>query len=535
MLEGTEKKIIFDRLFEHYVEENHLPSKTHELIKQFLMLIVSVSGSYNYALPAIKYAQSDDAILISHNPIHSVIGTCVPAIAVLYVATDMFLDFHFREKIPKCFSEELALHESLKKRIFNNICIFMGAFVSAIPLATTYLTYEENSLYLAIPLTVIIQLDNTVLHFLPIQLMLSQPLYRWPILPFEYLYHALKHCRTSQTELDKEAQNNQLANVINGLIAILNSRLAAGIENIIHSSLRFNWQRLAYCRTDLLKTDDLTQENILSRAPNVLPSKGSFHQVCDYTAFFLGAAWLIFGTIGYLANPFTLVDDRLHNIPQSVGITALPIYALAVLIVFLAGNMMRDNFNWGLNAIQGNQNLSLEVKLYPKTFALLELANIYFAFFSYAASAQMIEDNFTQDYWSSALPFFIGSAISGLIFLGLNATHGMFQTLLKKFALHFGSHDAKELVQLREQFAQLTTAHTLIIPEKAEEALKRDSFSKAKSQTFFGKSKSDIMTDLNNAKKVQKSPGFFQRAYNWLCPCRDTAPDAERERLTPQQ
>lgn len=530
MLKAEEKNIIFEELFNHFVKENHLPSKTYEVLKQFLMLIISGSGSYNYALPAIRYAQFDDAILISKNPVHSVIGTCVPAVAVLYVATDMFLDFHFRGKVPQQFRDFLALPESRKQRIFNNFCIFIGAFLSAIPLATTYLTYENNSIPVAVLLSTMIQLDNTVLHFLPIKLMLSQPLYRWPILPVEYLIYALKYCLTSQTKLDRDKRKTQLTNVINGLTAALNGKLTAGTENIIHSLLQFRPFRLDYKVTLPENFDNLSLETILEKAPKIIPSKSKFHKVCDSSAFLFGSSWLIFGTVGYLANAFTLMDGILDNMSLSIGLTAMPIYALAVLVVFLAGNMMRDNFNWVLTAFKGQQNLALEIKLYPKTFMLLELFNIYCACFSYAAAAQMIEDNFTESTWKDALPFFIWSAITGIIFLGCNAVHGAYETLLRKYTLHFGSPDAKALVQLQEKVVQLTTANTLIKPEVAKAQIEDLSFTDALSQTFFGQPKAAVVLQLNQANELPAQPSFFQRVRNALC-CSPTSTAEETKPL----
>ncbi len=513
---NEEQKIIFDELFNYYINENHLTSKKTELAKQFFLLVVSITAAYNYSLPAIRYAQSENPILISDNPIHSVIGTCIPAAAVLYIATNTFMDFYSREKIPKTFRQFLALPGSIQRRIFNISCILIGSFLSGIPLTTTYITYEQAKIYVAALLSAIIQFDNTILHFLPIKLILSQPLYRLPILPFEYGYMTMKYCFTSKKQRHNNALKLQRSQVINGLLSTLNDRLTTGTESIIHSTFRFRRCQMDYLIDLPENFESLLIEDILKQASASINTKNIFHQICEKIAFLLGAIWVGAGSVGYLANPYNLMNEKLNNIYEAIGLTALPTYALTVLIIFLAGNMLRDNFNFLLNIIKGKQNLAIEIKLYPKTFVLLELANIYFAFFSYAAAVQMIDDNFQESLWDNLRSFFVGSAISGIIFLGFNAVHDFYKTILKKYTLYYGSNDAKQLMQLKEKTTQLTAANQLIKPEVAVNELKNN-LTDARSATLFGVSKITIDSQIDQAAKISKKPSLFQRYLSFFC------------------
>ena len=177
----------------HYLSGKHLTSGWGEFGQQLLLLAVSLSGASLYAMPAyqfaLKYGSSLAGETLLARRINYMVSICVPASAVLYNATDIFFRVRRSEQIPEELEDDLVQDKSKAVRTAEDIGILVGSVASAVPLMLVSFAYPlpVNSTALKVIQGIVIEIDNTVLHFLPLKLAMQFPIYRFPIVPLELL------------------------------------------------------------------------------------------------------------------------------------------------------------------------------------------------------------------------------------------------------------------------------------------------------------------------------------------------------------
>ena len=207
----TQNADALQTVLNYYLSGEDISAGYQELGRQVFLALVSLSGAGLYIFPALKFAKERGEhgnhyagqTLIARQ-INYATCTSIPALAVLYNATDMFLTVRHSEQMPKKLKNYLVDSSSKCKRRVEDIVIVLGAAISAVPLVFVSLNYPiplaTEALKIIQP--AVIEIDNTILHFLPLKLAMTMPLYRFPILPFEYAIKALC-CRTEGTDISQ--------------------------------------------------------------------------------------------------------------------------------------------------------------------------------------------------------------------------------------------------------------------------------------------------------------------------------------------
>src|ERR1044072_460828 len=82
---------------------------------------------------------------------------------------------------------------------------------------------------------------------------------------------------------------------------------------------------------------------------------------------------------------------------------------------------------------------------------------MYLSVFSYAAGAQLINDNFNGKL-EFLRPYLLYLAKTGLTFLGFTAMVDFLNNILRKFGQYGGHEDAETVIKLSEAFEQMKTS-----------------------------------------------------------------------------
>ncbi len=458
--------------------EGHLSLKK-ELLQQMFLSVVAVSGAGLYAVPADAYACSAQSSLAGR--LNYIISTCVPALVVLYNSTELFLAMRAAENIPSSLTDYLVSPHTYWQKIVENTIIALGSAISAFPLAAVSFIYPIPGLPTGVIIlqSIIVEFDNTILHFLPIKLALRNALYRLPILPLEFIYKKIADCCLSA----EQRQKNQLQQQIDQGYLAIKQRLVSHLEQskslLAIYGFKFNSSYLNYTNRAggqikelyqlepsplilLQKLLDLIHAMSPAR-PIASPSK--INTVLRKLVYIPGALWVMSSCAGFLIAPVDELTELTGNPAIGASISAPSVYFLGVLLAFFGGNSLQNAYDyltlWQSDAVKIPQ----EFKFYPKTSILLIIISLYLSIFSYAAGAELINDNFKGDL-EFLRPAFLEFAKTGLAFLGFTAMLDFFCNVLRKFSQYGKDEDAETVVKLSAAFSQLSNSIQLMKSDK---------------------------------------------------------------------
>jgi hypothetical protein len=496
----------------YYLEGKHLMPAWQELAKQAGLLMVAISGAGLYAVAADKYAkeQPDNNWEMSAS---FIIGTCTPALVILYNSTDLFINQQRAEQIPKLLKGTLVKLRTAKQQWLKNIGITVGSMISAIPLSLVSFLYPIPNVSTAglVAIAAITELDNTILHFLPIELALQNPLYRVPFLPFEYSYKLLSTCQLTNEEKQQRRFEQEKKHIYGLFKQRFINRLTQVQQRIVIHGFSFDKKNLSY-KTKL--TDELYYQDNGQSSSSYLEMLFNFHHNTDTESpkttfgrvkekldkvlhpitYGLGAFWVTSSCIGYLVAPINelnhLISSNANNtntnssyysyedeclqMPSMVTATLIAspsIYFLGVLTAFFGGNALRNTYDYFSSWKNDELKIPLEFKLYPKTFMLLITVSAYLSCFSYAAAVELIEDNFVGQKWDTWRDYLIWLSKTGMPFLSMTAMIDFYRTAINKLVLYCGQSENNMLIRLNATLDQLKNGITLMNTEQFLQSL----------------------------------------------------------------
>lgn len=471
----------------YYLDGKGHPPLKKVLLDQFLLSLVAFTGAGLYGEASDDYAVSIGAELAGR--INYIACTCITALVVLYNSTELFLVMRRGETIPKELIPYLTNSTTGIKKILEDIAIFTGAAISALPLAAVSFMYPIPGFSKTLLLIqgIIVLIDNTILHLFPLKLALSEPLYRLPSLPFEFIIQQMMSCRLSAEEKEKKQLQTQIDKLYHVIIQRFVDNLDRAQKHLeIHmkevkgdiASIKKSHQseemliallNRLYCMTssDQPRTTSSNVRNIL-RTLSYLP----------------GALWVISSCVGFLVAPINEMIELTGSPALGAAISTPPVYFLGVLLAFFGGNALQNTFDYFTDWTDEAVKIRMPFKLYPKTAALLIIISMYLASFSYAAGVQLINDNFKGDLAFLRTDLLIFLAKTGLGFLSFTAMINFFEATLDKFAKYAGNDDARMVTKLFSEFDQI---------KKAIQKMKADLFL----ESLALKSKEELKTLLN--------------------------------------
>lgn len=449
---------------------------------QVILLIVAITGAGLYATAADDYAQSIGEKLAGR--INYMVCTCLPALVVLYNSTELFLIMRRSEIIPAQLNQYLTNPSTHLQKNLEDIAITIGAAISALPLAAVSYMYPIPGLSKSLLLFqgIIVLIDNTILHLFPFKLAFSEPLYRLPSLPFECIVRQMMNCRLKQEVKDKKKLQMQINQSIQAIKQRLINHLECGQKLL--SIYGFKFLGCNYANEVKKQIDDeYSRQNLptgllialLNCLHDMAPHQSisplsrlrKFFRILSYVP---GALWVMSSCAGFLAAPVNEMTELTGSPALGATFSTPPIYFLGVLLSFFGGNALQNTFDYFTDWKEDAVKVPMAFKLYPKTSVLLIFISMYLSAFSYAAGAQLINDNFKGDL-AFLRPYLLYLAKTGLTFLGFTAMIDFFNNMLSKFGQYGRNEDAQTVIKLSEAFGQMSNSFQRMKPVPLLESL----------------------------------------------------------------
>ena len=381
----------------------------------------------------------------------------------------------------------------------------------------------------------IILFDNTVLHFLPVKLMLTQKIWRVPFLPFEYLGKWLfSKCKECGVSLDQKQVNAFAAVKAQDHMQLrmaLMTRLQQAKQKLMRDSLLpvrmdIQWdvrlpaalESLSTSATPLIPLLDIMAYHEGPRLHFTI--NPILNTVLQLATTVVGALWLWACATGYYASPLNQFYAWTESYLAAGLITALPIYSLSVLLGFFGEIFVGQAYSylstWGDNVTK----IPMEMKLAPKLFILCMAFNGAMLGGSYAAAAELVHSQVTYEWAQPLIPFLLSCAYSGISYAGFMATRDFIFSMMGKIAQHFPTGNWSKLMKASEKINQMANAYLYMDGDKLEDELSAMSVDQRKQllgneMTYEGviDHRTRYDAQIQAAAEKAKNPGCLARIF----------------------
>ncbi|OCH97988.1 hypothetical protein A8135_01840 [Legionella jamestowniensis] len=444
-----------EALYDHFIKETNgdpIPFGKSEKIGLLLEILGGTGGIYAWP-PAWEYGKNF-APWMAYS-----FAASNPASNTLFLinATDNLIDTIQAESNIPPEIKELINSPSKGSLIAKYLKMGLGSLVCVVPFSIAVYLFPLPNCDAAWCLGLTVShstLSSAILHGVSWGIILTEKYwyYRIPVLPFEKLYSLIKKSRTSAEELEllrlaseqqliESKYKNQLVETLSKAVqSIVRGRSNAGLEEsplrtIQHESASFiEFVELAKRLRPELPPPSV-QQSYFRRFVNK-----AHHMLSNGGVGILGAGIMIAGCMGWIANPIYIGFLEGLNLSESIGVGALPLYSTAVLCAFYGTGIFNQIYSY-FTTWTGSlgDKVAPEIQMYPKTFALFTLVNIYISFFAFANGTQLIKTVFADEMWDDIRPALEGISIPTLQILSFIPLMDLFCLVVRKSQAKFGS------------------------------------------------------------------------------------------------
>ncbi|MCD8525394.1 MAG: hypothetical protein LRY67_06685 [Gammaproteobacteria bacterium] len=458
-----DNEVIRDLLAYHF-SQNNLPAGA-DVFKRELLLFVLGLGGLNYVPVAYQNGSNDSIKIIN------AVTTAIFGWMVLYASGLIYYNIKIRPQyvdpvLAPIIAPPLtrnAFIKELRTQVF-------WALASAVPLATTLFSADiplfEKYPEMFWAAFVYILVVNTVMHLIPVELTMNDPLYGYiPQLMSRFLRWILSCCYqpSSQPEQetlalrDRNAIVADLKKIFEGKDALLNdlNQLSSGDQ--VGAIARY-------------KTTPSELLSDMRARVSLVPPLGSFEQGA---VRFCGAVLMFISCLGYAASPYLVFkNDFKRGKDEAIGLVILPLYFFMLLMIFFGDNIAVRFWKdvWaairiGLGLSDVTHKAPLIAKLYPKTFLSLQMVMLFSIIFAGAAAREM-----TKMAFDGVLPDKMILVIIGITDTVLALLAGyVFLDVSKIMLTHYAQYrDKNPLVILKAQIEAFSRDLDRIKPEHAQ-------------------------------------------------------------------
>lgn len=443
-----------ESLYNFYIKESNGDPIPFGKWEKFSLVLEGLGGSGGiYSWPPAKAYGEGKPLWLSlslqiTNPLSNVL--------FLVNATDNLLNSVAIEvKCPEQLADMLKLPTTCEL-ISKYTKMLAGTMVCSVPFViVTYmfpLPFCKEGACMAVMLTHS-AVANTILHGISWNFILSDQYwyYRLPVIPFEKLYQVMRESCLSDEQKELRVIKQRKQAIYQKYRDHFSQFFVAGAERIVKGKIENPNQP----GTPAVRL--LTQENyslpqyaklIKDNTPQEVPSESriaalgrSVHRFLSNGAVgFAGAAFMVVGCVGLISNPYYIFShDFLFNLWETVGLASLPAYSTAVLCAFYGAATMNQIYDYLTSWQYGLKGkLSYEARMYPVSFTIFLMCNIYISAFAFGTAQELIETVFGAEMWEDFRPFFSGVAIPAFQILSFVPLLDLFNTFVRKSVAKFG-------------------------------------------------------------------------------------------------
>ncbi len=474
LIDSADKKPLnietIDQLIEYYFPRTRglsesLPTADTVKLRHFILAMVCVSGAYPFMLTADEYARSTYGEDAAGWRAYFMLSAAGWSTGLFYDATIFFLDAHRREQIPSHLTKLLVSPMSSEQQLIKKIVLGVGSALSALPLAILAILYSPNSIpaWAKYLLFAVVLFDDAILHFLPIELAFQNPIYRFPIYPFEKLYEHIKSTQLlPEARLRREIQekNTQVYAtylkdplkqfLTQAKIALTVKAASVDLSLQYHIALPENLQENRFI---LMEPCEKLQALIQYGQDTPMSTQDTnSHQM---VAFF-GCIWGEFGDAGFI---LTCVDEMIsltNSVPYGILVVALPIYFYGVLVAFFGSASMLTSWIYFTDHAPGDIKLALPFKLWPKSAAIYGIFALAMVGACYGVPVELVNTSLSEEN-PMRTPLVVIAITSSIIVTSYIYVE-FYCTIFKDLTLYGDYNDAQWITQLGAQIDEFVNA-----------------------------------------------------------------------------
>lgn len=410
-----------DRVYQHYIEENNgnpIPFGKTQGIKLVTELIGASAGIYAWP-PAWAYGKDKTPFvkysIVVTNPISNVLF-------LIKATDDMLTDILFELYAPEELKNILN-RQSKKMLAYKYTKLSLGSIACALPFAAaTYLFPLPgcNTTACIAAISTHSLIANTILHAISWSFILSGEMwyYRILFLPFEKIYSILKQAIQSRRTKLRISHENHKRSIHDKYKRMLIGAFEECINNCVERHMRgerdtvvldgntHNGSFIEFVRQYRF-AHALVDGNADDDHSCIRDFFTSIHKfMLTYGASILGGTFIVIGALGWEANPFYILGQEGLNLWQSILAGILPSYSTGVLCAFYGSGIGRQIYQF-LTSWEGGitPKLSIEARLFPLSFTIMLVLNLYISFFAYGVAQQLIRTVFANEMWDEYRPW----------------------------------------------------------------------------------------------------------------------------------
>ena len=369
-----------DTLFRYHFQENHLPLGRTIAIQQFFLLLFASAG-FLYAQPAADLAKHETWFGLSEEAQAdlNIAGTCFAACIVLCSAAIMFYQMHVQpQHVPVELNGVVTPPFTPAEYRRKNTIIGSFSLLSAIPFGTvTWAVYKESLNIVTFSfLLAYILLANFFLHFLPLKLLVDHELYGAPPRFLKEIFLRITGQAPTPEDILALREGQAAYSERMPTIFMLDNAVAHYL-NALSEDLTTAKQKLR----------DITSLEVFLE--KVMPFYTAYPQLAPRavgSARATGVVLVMLSCLGYLANPYLVINDMLHSTLDAILATCIPIILFGTLLAYF-GDYIGERI---LTDAMLQKPWSVAFKLYPEITNISIIVNLFLLIFSAAAAKEMM-------------------------------------------------------------------------------------------------------------------------------------------------
>ncbi len=467
-----------DKFTQYYLIDAHPKSAGYLAFKIILLGVASTSSAWLYLEPSIAYGYRFHSETLG---ILQGVGNLLGAFFVTLNVSQAYIGhLETQYEIKRDLGELIEKTHRLKS-IIENAIIITGAVVSAAVFTAPSIQYSTKlPLWLRILQAFMITGDYSLIHTFPMELLVNTRLRYIAGFPLYALYYGLyelprQGCLLTPEQADIENLAAQIYDDQLYLKTAMIETLEVARKKIFDALFTGEFDFWA-CKLDY----QLNYIETVVPALNQPKGMDQYLALLDYSLELLPRkirnfpSWFdnyvnpvmsrLFWTAGAVAVPVSIsgfIMSALNvgwaltgDMPEAWAFAVPPGIVTSVLVGYFGGKTFQGLYDYMVDAIRGNNEIPLPIKLYPKAVFLLVTLSAFLAYYSSGPAEELVYANFKGEKWNGIREILAGFARYGvqsycfinmfeIIFAGIN-----------KFAKLVGGDD-KMVVELSERIMAL--------------------------------------------------------------------------------
>lgn len=453
-------------LLNYHIKEDHLPSGYWLARKEAILLILGLGG-LNYV--PIAY-QNGNTVTMS---IINSVTTAFLGEVLLYTSGDIYYKIKLQpQSIPDDLKDVIEAPLSSTQFMRDVALQSFSAAASAIPLATTLfdadLAIFEKYPELFWGALAYIEIVNTAMHLVPIELTMRDPYYGFFPLLLQRGWRFITGYQPTAEEQDRADQLDKRAIALGEI----NPLLSVGLTNFLRKLLDMPENE----RSRKLSAYQSSPETLLQDVLNSFVETPLLNPIARNTARVLGGSVVSLACLGYAANPYLVFkNDFDFSTGAALGITTLPIYFFMVLMFFFGDGMgvrlLQDILSLkdiALGRSTFQEKLPLEARYYPKAFAFSVMLILFDAIFAGAPGREMMKMAFEAFFPAWLMVVMCGVVDVGLSMLSCYALLDFTKMLFNYYAQYQDNGCVHEVAIIKAKMEAFIRDVNRIKPEFAQ-------------------------------------------------------------------